>query len=375
MFFRKIKKFLNWSDASKPDISVDSELYEEFKFFRFPLIAIVLMLFSGTVGYIVFSDFSLSDALYQSGMTFTTVGFTEVSKITPSGRLFTVVFILTGFAVFTFSIGLVIESIKNGRLIKLIKEKNMIYKIARLKNHFVICYNNIYTIDLTKQFRQNHIPFVVIDNSDNFENIAIENKYPYYIVGEPHNEISLLKAHLSSAKGVISLSPNITDNIALITTVRLYEKELRRVTPYFIMSSTETESDANKLKKLGADSVVLPSRLTAQRLNAVSVRPDMENILDKFLYAKDSLIDIEEIEVPEYSWVRFKRLKETHLRELTNADVIGIMDENDKFIPMPNGDVIIGTKTRLLIVGTADGIRFAKKLIKQKYKPKENMYI
>lgn len=372
---KKFKKFLDWKDSSKPDIDVNTELYEQFKFFRLPAILIVLMMLIGTLGYIVFSKFSLADAFYQAGMTFTTLGYTEVAHITMAGRIFTICFILLGFVVFTFSMGLVIEIINKGKLVGLIKERSMIYKIARLKNHIVICYNNIYTVELAKQFRENHIPFVVVDNDPNLENIAQENRYPYYIVGEAHTEKTLLKAHLSSAKGVISLSENIADNIAIIATVRLYEKELQRDKPYFIMTVTDNEADLEKLKKLGANSVISPSKLAAQRLSAISVRPDMENMLDRFLYQKNSLIDIEEILVPEYSWVRFKRIRETRLRELTNADIIGILDENEKFIPMPNGETIIGTGAKIFVVGTADGIRFAKKLIAQRYKPQEIKYV
>ncbi len=370
----KIKRFLNWQTPAKPKIDLNADLYEQLKPFRLPLILIVAMLMIGAMGYVFFSNFSLIDGIYQAGMTFTTVGFTEVAQITTAGRLFTILFIFMGFIAFTFSMGLLIETLKNGKLIKLIKERNMIYKIARLKNHFIVCYHNIYTIDLTEQFRLNHIPFVVIDVDEKLEEIAQKYKYPYCIVGEPHTEESLLKANLSSAKGVISLSQNIADNIALIATVRLYEAELGRE-PYFVMSSADTKNDIEKLKKLGANSVVSPSKLAAQRLSAISVRPDMENILDKFLYQKDSLIDIEEIVVPPYSWLRFKRLSETRLRDMTKANVIGITDENSKFIPMPEGDVLIGSNARLFVVGTAEGIRMAKRLVSLKYKPKEVKYV
>ena len=250
----------------------------------------------------------------------------------------------------------------------------MINNIARLKNHFIICYDNIYSAELAKEFRANHIPFVVIDNNPNLAQIAEENGYPYFIIGEPHMENTLLKAHLSSAKCVITLSPNLADNIAIISVVRLYEKELGR-TPYFIMTSADTQNDIEKLKKLGANSVVSPSKLAAQRLSAVSVRPDMENILERFLYQKDSPIDIEEIEIPEYSWIRFKRLKETKLREMTNADVVGIKEPNNKFTPMPSGDYLIGTGVKFLVIGTAEGIMATKKLINSKYKPQEMKYV
>lgn len=372
---QKIKKFLNWSETPKPQYSLDDELYQQLKYFRLPLIFVVSMMLFGALGYVFTTNFSLIDAIYQAGMTFTTVGFTEVEHINTAGRLFTITFILMGFGLFTFSMGLVIEVLKKGTLIKILKERNMLYKIARLKNHFVICYHNNYTIELARQFRENHIPFVVVDNRENLEEFAETYKYPYYIVDEPHTQNALLKTHLSSAKGLITLSPNIADNIAMIATVRLYEKELGRVKPYFIMTNSDNEDDTEKLQKLGANSVVSPAKLVAQRLSAVSVRPDMENMLDQFLYKKDSPIDIEEIKVPELSWLRFKRLKETHLRDITNADVVGIRDQNNKFTPMPKGDTLIGTGSKLLVIGTAESIRATKKLIFSKHKPEEFKYV
>lgn len=375
MSLKKIKKFLNWSSFAKPQINLNTELYEQLRPFRLPLILVVLMMTVGALGYVVIDNFSLIDAIYQAGMTFTTVGFTEVAPISSAGRLFTITFILLGFCVFTFSIGILVEVLKKGSLINILKERRMLYKIARLKNHFVICYHNLYTIELSKQFRDNHIPFVVVDPREDMHEIAEKYKYPYYIISQPHTQAALLKTFLSSAKGLITLSSNIADNIALIATVRLYEKEIGRKKPYFIMTNSDNEDDTERLKKLGADSVVSPSKLVAQRLSAMSVRPDMENLLEQFLYKKDSPIDMEEISVPDYSWIRFKRLKETNLRNITNADVVGIRDANGKFIPMPRGDTLIGTGTKLLVIGTAESIRVTKKVVKSKHKPEEFKYV
>ena len=371
----KIKRFLDWSGSTKPDINLYTEIYDQLRPFRLPLITIVLMMLIGTLGYVFIAGFSLVDAFYQAGMTFTTVGFTEVAPISPAGRIFTVLFILMGFGTFSFCLGVVVEVIKKGTLQNLLREQRMINNIARLKNHYIICYNNIYCAELAKQFRENHLPFVVIDPDPNLAKIAEENRYPYFVVGEPHVEATMLKAHLSSAKCVITLAPNLADNIAIISLVRLYEKELGRITPYSIMANSDDDSDTQRLKKLGANSIVSPSKLAAQRLSAISVRPDMENILERFLYQKDSPIDIEEITIPDFSWVRFKRLKETRLRDLTNADVVGIKEPNNRFIPMPSGDYLIGTGVKFLVIGTAEGIRNTKKLIRSKYKPQEMRYV
>ena len=86
-----------------------------------------------------------------------------------------------------------------------------------------------------------------------------------------------MKSHLSSAKGVISLSKNISDNITLIASVRLYEKELER-SPYLIISNAETHNEKIRLKKLGADKVVAAASFMAYRVCAMAISPDLDNI-------------------------------------------------------------------------------------------------
>lgn len=368
-FFKKLSKLLGWAESGKPEVDVNTELYEQLKPFRLPLIAVVVMMLLGAIGYMVTSNFSLLDGIYQAGMTFTTLGYTEVAKITAAGRFFTICYVLLGFVTFTFSIGIVIEVLKKGELTRIIKEKRMLYKIARLKNHYVICYHNEFTQELAKQFKQTYTPFVVVDDIPDFEKIAEDNKYPFYIKCPPHSDLAFLKTHLSSAKGIISLSPNSADNIAIIASARLYEKDIKRISPYSIITVSNSEHDAARLKKLGANTVVLATKLAAQRLSVVSVRPEMENLLEQYLYTRDQSIDIEEVKVPDESWVRFRRLKDVAFRQLANVSVIGIKDANNNFLPMPKGDAMIGTGTKLLLIGTPESIKEVKKIIKNKQSP------
>ncbi|MDR0407816.1 MAG: NAD-binding protein [Campylobacteraceae bacterium] len=375
-FDKKDKSPRGWhKQPATPKVRIDNQIYEQLKPLRLPLILLIVITMIGAFGYVLIDNFTLIDAIYQAGFTFTTVGFGEIGKISTAGRFFTIGLIVLGFGVFSFSIGILIDMINKGTLIKLIKERRMLQKIARLKNHFVICHHNNFTVELSKQFRQNHIPFVVVDNSPDIESIARQNLYPYFVQGEPHTELSVLKSSLSSAKGVITLSENIADNIAQVVTTRLYEKELGLKKPFFIMSHASNDSDALKLKKLGADSVVSPSKLVAQRLSVVSLHPDMQNMLESFLSKKDSPINIEEVEIPDYSWLIFKKLKEARIRDITNVSVVGISDLNGKFLPMPQGETLIGTKSKLLLIGSMEGIINTKRLIRKKTKPEELKYV
>lgn len=371
----KIRKFLKWESAPKPEYELLPELYGHLKAFRLPLILTVLTMLVGTLGYMLIDNFTLFDAIYQTGITFTTVGFGEIGEISDAGRIFTITLIIAGFAVFSSAIGILVSELNSGNIARTLKERNMLYRIARLKKHFVVCYHNHYTVEVTKQLKRNHIPFIVIDPRDDIEEIAKKYGYPYFLQEEPHTESAMLKAHLSSAKGLITLSSSIADNIALIASVRLFEKEHRLPRAYNIISSSETMSDVEKLKKLGADTVVSPTKLTAQRITAMAARPDMENLLEEFLYKADTPLDMEEVFVPKYSWLVLKKLKETHLREIVNVSVVGISKKDGKFLPMPKGDVLVTSESKLLVIGTQKGIEFTKEIVRKREKPEELRYV
>ncbi|ABB44878.1 TrkA [Sulfurimonas denitrificans DSM 1251] len=373
----KIRKFLHWETSPKPAVTLNDELYAQLLPFRTPLILIQLLMLIGTLGYYYLENYSIMDAIFQAGYTFTTVGFGSMNEgeFSPEGQIFTVTLIILGFTVFTFAIGIVVEVVRRGKLSKILKERRMLYSIARLKKHYVVCYHNDYTLEVTKQLRENHIPFIVVDPREEIHEWAQEYNYATYLKAEPHAELTMLKAHLASAKGLITLSSSMSDNIALIASVRLFEKEHFLPRPYYIISSAESVSDVEKLKKLGADTVISPTKLTAQRITAMAARPDMENLLEEFLYKSDNPLDMEEIEVPKYSWAVLKKLRETHIREITNTSIVGITKKDGKFLAMPKGDVLITSECKLLVIGTHKDINVTKDLLRKRDKPKELKFV
>ena len=369
---KKTKQILGWEYRNtKPEFDLNSEIYSQLKPFRLPLVLVQLIMMIGTVGYILIDDFEILDAIYQTGITFTTVGFGEIAPISDAGRFFTITLIIFGFGIFTLSTAILIDTIIKGRLFDLYKERRMLYNIARLRNHFVIFHHNEYTEQLAKQFIENHIPFVVVDPRDDMEQIAKENNYPYFLKEKTFTEKAFLKSHLSSAKGVISLSKDISDNITIIASVRLHEKELKRKNPFLIICNAETQHDVERLRKLGANKVVAPPSLMAKRVSAMAIRPDMENVLEEFLYKKDTPIDMEEIYINDDSWLLNHKLKDAHLRDRFRVSVIGITEKNGKFVQMPQGSTVINEGCKLLIVGSQSDIHKAKKIINSPHTPKD----
>ncbi|AXK48415.1 potassium channel protein [Aliarcobacter trophiarum LMG 25534] len=371
--FTKFKRYFKWEfNSNRPQYDLNPIIYSKLKPLRLPLILIQILMMVGTLGYVYFENYTIMQAIFQTAYTITNTGFGALNESNFKNEtiLFTVFLMLAGFMSLIFAVGVVIDVFTNGNLRELLRERRMLYKIARLRRHFVLCYHNEYTAQVAKQFRENQIPFVVVDSSDDIEAIAKEHGYPYFVKEEPYKENAFLKSHLSSAKGVISLSKNISDNITLIASVRLYEKELER-TPYLIISNAETHNEKIRLKKLGADKVVAAPSLMAKRVSAMAISPDMENILDEFLYKKDSPITMEEILIKDDAWSIGKELKELELREKLNISVVGITQENGAFVQLPKGNREITKNSKLLLVGSQKGIIRAKRLLNLNEQPKE----
>ena len=121
----RLKKFLGWRETVKPHITLNDELYVLLAPFRLPFIITVLTMLFGTLGYMAIDDMSLLDALYQTGITFTTVGFGEMAPISDIGRIFTIALIIFGFLIFSVAIGIIVEVLNRGELQKVIKERRM----------------------------------------------------------------------------------------------------------------------------------------------------------------------------------------------------------------------------------------------------------
>jgi voltage-gated potassium channel len=362
------KSFLEFLESRgqfkpKEDLFLGQALYYELRHFRLPIIITVLTMLFGSVGYMLIDNFSLMDAIYQTGITFTTVGFGEIAPVSTLGRIFTITLIVVGFATFTLAVGTAINVVTHGQISHIIKVRGMLLQIARIKKHFVLYYVNDYTIEIANNLRKNHIPFVVVDPRSDLDEIARKHKFPYYYKTEPHTELAIKRVNLGMARGVITLSEKEADNIAIIVSIRLFEQEHRKHRPYQIISSSKNPSSADKLKKLGANSVVIPTRITAQRISTMAVSPDLENLLESFLYANETALDMEEVFVPKYSWMVLQRLKEADLKEITNVAVVGLRNKEGKFTAMPKDEILITAESYLLLIGRVNDLKYAKRIV------------
>jgi voltage-gated potassium channel len=130
---------------------------------RYSLMMLAALVAFGTIGYYFFENMPIFDAFYMTIITISTVGFSEIVPLTKVGRSITVVVIILGISVGTYTVGIIVQWLVGGELQKIFGRRKLQKQIADLRNHFIICgFGRIGHI-ICKELFEDSIKFVVIE--------------------------------------------------------------------------------------------------------------------------------------------------------------------------------------------------------------------
>jgi len=181
------------------------------------LIILGSILATGTIGYMLIEGWSFTDAIYMTMITISTVGYGEVNPLSPSGRMLTIFLIVGGVGGGLFTLTAFIEYIVEGRLGLTRRRQQMKAKIARLKDHFILCGYGRVGEEIAHTFSEEGVPFVVIDSRpDNFA--MAESKGYLCLSGDATSDKVLLEAGITL---IIPISPSRHGGCAPICLLRL----------------------------------------------------------------------------------------------------------------------------------------------------------
>ncbi|MGI9570668.1 MAG: potassium channel family protein, partial [Desulfobulbia bacterium] len=128
------------------------------------VISLLIILFCGTSGYMLLEGTNLTDALYMTVISITTVGFSEVIPLSPAGKYFTILLIFGGVGFFLYMVSLITEAMMEGGLYTFLGRRLMEKKLDDVKDHYIVCgFGRIGKV-ISKILHENHITFLIIEN-------------------------------------------------------------------------------------------------------------------------------------------------------------------------------------------------------------------
>lgn len=227
-----------------------------------------------TLAYVA-AGWSLPDALYMVVLTVYSVGYGEVQPIdTPLLRTITVALIVSGCTGMMFLTGSLFQLITASQFQQIFGSRRMQKDIEKLAGHVVVCGFGRIGQMLCHELRAARADFVVIDHSD--ERIEAARKAGYqFIHGDATDEDVMRQAGVTRARALATVLPEDAANVFITLSARSLNRDLT------IIARGELPSTESKLIQAGANRVVLPARIGAERVAELLLYRDMTRLISR----------------------------------------------------------------------------------------------
>ena len=310
---------------------------------------IFIIIIGGITGFMIIESFRFLDALYMTVITITTIGYMEVHPLTDSGRVFSIVLIITSFSSFTYALARLTQFIASGEMADYFKNKKIMTALEKLDGHVIICGFGRNGLQAAKTLQGHKVDFVIIDQQAE----RIESYMPNMLclVGDATDDEVLKKAGIERASSLICALPTDADNVFIVLSARSLNSKMR------IISRASAATSIAKLKKAGANNVIMPDKIGGMHMATLVSKPDVIEFIDFLSGEAGESINIESISYEDIPVkVRDSTLKEIMEWKKTGVNCIGIKNIDGMFLINPSNDTIITSGMKILVLGSKNQI-------------------
>src|SRR5258706_7527498 len=192
------------------------------------LIAIAIVVVGGGVGYYLIGGgwWPLSDCVYMTVITITTVGYAEVltdMNRVEYARTFTVILLMFGTGTIVFFASTITAFIIEGDLKNVLFANKLKKRIKRMKDHVIVCGAGSTGRNVIEELILTGVPVIAIDTRES-ELKEIADKHPgadyAYIVGDATDDDIINQTNLATARGLVAALSSDKDNLYLTVSGR-----------------------------------------------------------------------------------------------------------------------------------------------------------
>jgi Trk K+ transport system NAD-binding subunit len=226
-----------------------------------------------TLAYVA-AGWNLGDALYMVIITVFTVGYDEVRPVAdPELRAITISLIVFGCTGMIFLTGALVQFITFAQIQQLLGNRRMKTQIDQMSGHVIICgYGRIGQM-LADELTAGKAEFVILEMNEQRFNESVARGYPTWR-GDAADEEVLVAVGIKRARALATVVPNDAANVFITLSARNLNKNLE------IIARGEAPTTKNKLLQAGANSVVEPTHIGAERIAQLILYPRTSSFTD-----------------------------------------------------------------------------------------------
>ena len=307
-------------------------------------LAFLVVIGIGVVGYQILG-LSFGDALYQTVITITTVGYGEIGDVTGAYQIFTIALILVGVGSALYALGGFVEHLIEGRLQETLERRRMRKDIAALAGHIIVCGSGRVgrTMAQAVAAAERDADIVVVDSDP--ERLTSSR---YTVFGDATEDDVLREAGIERARMLVATLARDSDNVYVALAARSLNPDL------FIVARAHDLSAEPKMRQAGADRVVNPQEIGGRRLAAFALQPNVVEFLDVVMQDGGIEWRLEEIPIGSASPLAGATLGTADIRATTGALVLALRDGSGAFRTAPGPESALAPRDVLIAVGTPE---------------------
>ncbi|MGD9896781.1 MAG: TrkA family potassium uptake protein [Candidatus Methylacidiphilaceae bacterium] len=331
--------------SSSPQKPLRPAIRHPFFHFLGALTILVLLVVIGVFGYWSIERMSPLDSLYMTIITLSTVGFEEVHPLSPAGRLFTIGLIVGGGVVAAYSAGTAVEYLSSGEWRDFLEARRETRMLKGMKGHYLVCGYGRVGRHVTNEMIEQGLRVVVIDPKSEVLS-SLKGLGISVIVGDASDEAVLASAGILEAKGLVASADSDAENLLIVLTARLMNPRLQ------IVARAIDDASEPKLKKAGADRVVLPYQIAAMRMITSLVRPAVADFLWEAVHVGGLELFLDQIPLREGSCLIGQTLAEAQVRNRLHVTIVGCRLPDGTLSVRPSAETVLDAGKELIALGT-----------------------
>jgi voltage-gated potassium channel len=311
------------------------------------VIAALVVLAAGTVGFHEILDESWVGSFYRAVVTTSLAGIDSVPDTT-GGQILSVALIFCGVTIFALVGAAVVEAIARGVFSG--AERRRRKMIKRLRQHTIICGYGRVGQRIAEEFQRANADYVVVDK-DAEEVEAAREAGGWAIEGDAIEDEDLQAAGLDRAKALVAALDSDANNLYLTLSARNARPDL------LIVARASDEDAERKLRLAGADRVVMPYSTAGRVMANLVLKPQVASFLNIVTTQDGPDLRFEQIEVPAGCQAIGKSIHELHIRAHTGASIVAVAKKGGAYHTRPSPDTTFDAGDVIIGVGTSDEIR------------------
>lgn len=319
---------------------------------------LVVVVGAGTTSYVWLEGMSVLDAFYFTIITISTVGYSEpVGGFTPGGELATIVLIVVGVGTVFYTATIALEFAMEEFLGGTMQARRERRRIARMHGHVIICGYGRVGRHIWEVLEGGERQVVVVDHDPRHAQQARDTGITV-IEADATDDDVLDEAGIDRASVLIASVRTDPDNVAIVLSARSKRSSLR-----IIARANEPQAE-RKLLLAGADRVVMPAVVGAERMASMVVQPDLADFID--LPFQGGLVElrVEELTLSPTSGLSGKRLSESGIRAVSGASLVAVIPVSGEPTLNPRADFVLRPGQRLAAVGTEEQLSLLRDHLK-----------